>query len=141
MDEQIVAIYCLCDDILKALDHYEDPQRQMSDAEVMTTAVVAALHFHGHWERARNWLGTSGYIPAMLGKSRFNRRLHAIRELLLTVFQVLGEFFKQLNTQSVFVIDSFTIAACDNIRIPRARLYQNEAYRGYIASKRRYFMA
>lgn len=139
MDEQIVAIYCLCDDILKALDHYEDPQRQMSDAEVMTTAVVAALHFHGHWERARNWLGTSGYIPAMLGKSRFNRRLHAIRELFLTVFQVLGEFFKQLNTQSVYVIDSFPIAACDNIRIPRARLYQNEAYRGYIASKRRYF--
>lgn len=139
MDEQIVAIYCLCDDILKALDHYEDPQRQMSDAEVMTTAVVAALHFHGNWERARELLESGGYIPAMLGKSRFNRRLHAIRELFLTVFQVLGELFKQLNTESVYVIDSFPLAACDNIRIPRARLYQNEAYRGYIASKRRYF--
>lgn len=37
------------------------------------------------------------------------------------------------------MIDSFPLAACDNIRIPRARLYQGEAYRGYIASKRRYF--
>jgi hypothetical protein len=28
---------------------------------------------------------------------------------------------------------------CDNYRIPRAKLYQHEAYRGYIASKKRYF--
>jgi hypothetical protein len=27
----------------------------------------------------------------MLGKSRFNRRLHALGERFLTVFQVLGE--------------------------------------------------
>ncbi|HZV82296.1 MAG TPA: IS982 family transposase [Geobacteraceae bacterium] len=139
MDDQIVAIYCLCDDVLKALDHAEDPQRQMSDAEVMTTAVVAALHFSGNWERARELLSQGSYIPRMLGKSRFNRRLHAIRERFLTVFQVLGELFKQLNTAAVYVIDSFPIAICDHIRIPRARLYQEEAYRGYIASKRRYF--
>ena len=139
MDDQIVAIYCLCDDVLKALDHYEDPQRQMRDAEVMTTAIVAALHFGGNWERARDLLRRAGYIPAMLGKSRFNRRLHAIQDLFLTVFEVLGEVFKRLNTHSVYVIDSFPIAACDNIRIRRARLYQEEAYRGYIASKRRYF--
>ena len=139
MEDQIVAIYGLCDDVLKALEHYEDPQRQMRDAEVMTTAIVAALHFRGHWQRAQDWLGTRGYIPAMLGKSRFNRRLHALGELLLTVFQVLGELFKHLNSASVYIIDSFPIAVCDNIRIPRARLYQDEAYRGYIASKRRYF--
>lgn len=139
MDDQIVAIYCMCDDVLKALDHGEDPQRQMSDAEVMTTAIVAALHFSGNWEQARELLSQDSYIPTMLGKSRFNRRLHAIGELFLTVFQVLGELFKQLNTAAVYVIDSFPIAVCDNIRIPRARLYQDEAYRGYIASKRRYF--
>ncbi len=123
MDDQIVAIYCLCDDVLKALDHYEDPQRTMSDAEVMTTAIVAALHFRGNWQQARELLGCDHYIPTMLGKSRFNRRLHGISELFLTVFQVLGEIFKRLNTDSVYVIDSFPIAACDNIRIPRARRY------------------
>lgn len=139
MEDQIVATYCLCDDVLKALDHYEDPQRQMRDAEVMTTAIVAALHFRGNWEQARELLGGASYIPTMLGKSRFNRRLHAISELFLTVFQALGEVFKQLNPDSVYVIDSFPIAACDNIRIRRARRYQGEAFRGYIASKRRYF--
>ena len=34
MDTQIIAIFCLCDDMLKSLHHDEDKQRQMSDAEV-----------------------------------------------------------------------------------------------------------
>jgi hypothetical protein len=92
--------------------------------EVMTTAIVAALHFRGNWQRARDWLDTGGYIPVGFSKSRFNWRLHTIGELFLTVFQVLGELFKPLNTQSVYAIDSFPIAAGDNIRIPRARRYQ-----------------
>ena len=60
MDDQIVAIYCLCDDVLKALHHDEDPPRPMSDAEVMTTALVAALYFGGNWERARDLLQEGG---------------------------------------------------------------------------------
>jgi hypothetical protein len=52
MDTQIVAVYCLCDDRLKALHHPEDAQSQLSDAEVMTTALVAALHFGGNLEKA-----------------------------------------------------------------------------------------
>ena len=49
MDTQIVAIYCICDDILKGLHHVEDKQRKMSDAEVMTTSIVAALFFGEIW--------------------------------------------------------------------------------------------
>lgn len=59
MDTQIVAVFFLCDDMLKALHHFEDPQSQVSDAEVMTTAIVAMLYFGGTmaifrrcWERA-----------------------------------------------------------------------------------------
>ena len=47
MDTQIILVYCLCDDLLKAMQHREDAQCQMSDAEVMTVAIVAALHFRG----------------------------------------------------------------------------------------------
>ena len=32
MDTQIVVVFCLCDDMLKALQHQEDSQRQMTDA-------------------------------------------------------------------------------------------------------------
>lgn len=58
MDDQLIAIYCLCDEVLKTLHHYEDSQRQMSDAEVITTAIAAALFFSGNLERARQALAT-----------------------------------------------------------------------------------
>lgn len=80
--------------MLKALYHPENKRCQMSDAEVMTTAPVAALHFRGHLEAARQLLRTQGYIPHMLSKSRFNRRLHRLNELFLTFFHGLGEFWK-----------------------------------------------
>lgn len=45
MDDKIVATFCLCDDLLKAIHHQTDKQCQMNDAEVMTTALIAALFF------------------------------------------------------------------------------------------------
>jgi hypothetical protein len=139
MDDSVLTIYCLCDDLLKALRHQEDPQRLMSDAEVMTTAIVATLYFGGNFERARLLLASPRYIPGMLSKSQFNRRLHALRDLLLMVFRVLGEAFKQLNASSLYILDSFPVAACDNIRIKRDKRFCSEKFRGYTASKRRYF--
>ena len=109
MDTQIVAVFCLCDDMLKALHHYEDPQCRMTDAEVMTTAILAALRFGGNFELARHALQDEGYIPHMLSKSRFNRRLHRIQDLFLTLFRLLGETWKELNAQSIYVIDSVTV--------------------------------
>jgi hypothetical protein len=41
---------------------------------------------------------------------------------------------------SIYMIDSFPVAACDNYRIQRSRLYRGEAFRGYQASKKRTFM-
>ena len=56
MDETIIATYCLCDDLLKAMSHRPDPQCKMSDAEVMTTALTAALFFRGTLNRAtQHW--------------------------------------------------------------------------------------
>ena len=139
MDTQIIAVYCLCDDMLKALKHREDTQCQMSDAEVMTTAIVAVLYFSGNYVRARELLAEQGYIPRMLSASRFHRRLHRIKDMFLTLFALLGEYWKDLNSESIFSIDSFPIPVCDNYRIPRAKIYQDECYRGRCTSKRRFF--
>lgn len=43
MDDKIIATFCLCDDLLKAMHHQEDRQCQMNDAEVMTTACIASF--------------------------------------------------------------------------------------------------
>src|SRR5258706_8445389 len=75
----------------------------------------------------------------MLRKSHFNRRQYKITELFLVVFDLLGDFWKELNEERVYIMDSFPISACDNYRIPRCHLYQHEAWRGYQASKKRYY--
>jgi hypothetical protein len=139
MDTQIVAVFCLVDDILKASKHHEDEQCEMSDAEVMTTAIIAVLYFGGNYAQARRMLTSQGYVPRMLSKSRFSRRLHRIKPFFLTLFSVLAEYWKELNEESIYAIDTFPIPVCDNYRIRRAKLFQGEEFRGYIASKKCYF--
>ncbi len=139
MDTQIITVYVVTADLLKSLHHHEEAQCQMSDAEVLTTAIVAALFFSGKIESSRQFLQEQGYIPHMLSKSRLNRRLHRVKHLLLVLFGVLGEIGKAGNEDALYLIDSFPLPVCDNIRIARCRLYQDEQYRGYQASKRRYF--
>ncbi len=78
MEEIIITVFCLCDDLVKALNIKEDKQVKMSNAEVMTVALSAALFFNGNFQRSREFLSEHGYIPNMLSKSRFNRRLLAI---------------------------------------------------------------
>lgn len=139
MDEQIVLLFVLIDDFLKAYGHHEDSQRQMSDAEVLTTALVAMLYFGGRFERARWFMRDQRYVLRMLSKSRFNRRLHQLQSWIQPLFALLAELWKATNQENLYVIDSFPMPVCDNIRISRARIYQDEAFRGYIASKKRYF--
>jgi Transposase DDE domain len=139
MDDKIIATFCLCDDLLQAIHHPEDPQGQMNDAEVMTTALVAALFFRGNHESARAMLKQHGYIPQMLSKGRFSRRLHRIQEIFVILFNLLGKIWKTLNKNSIYIIDSVPISVCDNIRIRHSKIYSDEKYRGYQASKKRYF--
>src|SRR2546422_3263389 len=139
MDDKIIATFCLCDDLLKAMQHQEDHQCQMHDAAIMTTALIASVCFRGNHASARAMLKQYGYIPQMLSKSRFSRRLHRMKDLFIVLFNLLAPIWKTLNTNSIYVIDSLPVAVCDNIRIRRAKIYSNEEFRGYQASKKRYF--
>ena len=139
MDDKIIATFCLCDDLLKAMHHQEDRQGQMNDAEIMTTALIASLFFRGNHESARLMLKQHGYIPHMVSKSRFSRRLHRIKEIFIIFFDLLAHTWKTLNTDAIYVIDSLPIAVCDHMRIRRSKIYSREDFRGYQASKKRYF--
>jgi Transposase DDE domain len=139
MDDKIIATFCLCDDLLKAMHHQADPQWQMNDAEIMTTALIASLGFRGNHESARAMLQQHGDIPHMLSKSRCSRRLHRIKDLFLILFDLLGQTWKTLNTEAIYVLDSLPIAVGDHLRIRRAKSYAHAAFRGDHASKKRYF--
>lgn len=139
MYDRTLAIYCFIDDLLKAMQHREDSRAEFSDAEVVSTAIVAMLFLGGNFERARSFLHSSGMMPRMLSRSRLSRRLSRLSELIDLVFHQLGQTLKELNMESRYSLDSFPVALCDNLRISRSRLTQGSEFRGYLASKRRYF--
>ena len=141
---QIVSIYCLCDDFLRAWGHTDAPQAKMTTAQVMTVALVAVTLFDGNHEKSRCFLSEQGYIHKMLSKGNFSRRLHQVpEEVWQAFFALLAQVHQQLNPSREYAVDSMPVPACDNIRIRRCRLYRvrqtGGAFRGYCASKRRYF--
>ena len=103
MDLTIVAVYTISDDLLISIGHQEHPQPKMSDAEIMTAALVAARYFGQNQQTACAVLKTLGYIPNMLGHSRFNRRLHRtvsaagfeLKVLLFVVATSIKQLFGQ----------------------------------------------
>jgi hypothetical protein len=138
-EDKIIAIYCVVDDLLKGINHIEDNRRKVSDAEVITTAFVSALYFGGHIDNARGFMKMTKLIPNMLDKSRFNRRLHNVNGLMFSLFFQIGHYLKQIAGAAEYVIDSFPVAVCDNIRISRCKLLKGNQWRGKQCSMRRYF--
>lgn len=140
MEIEIITIYCRCEDFLISVGHKDDPQSRMSTAEVMTTALTAAAFFSGDHEKSRCFLKEYGHIPDMLSKSQFNRRLHRIPESLWRTFMEMNAGAAYLSDSSeTYLIDSFPVPVCRNIRIKNCRIYRDEEFRGYNPSKKIYF--
>ena len=134
-DDYIVPVYVMIDDVLRLMNYQDDVRATMSAAEVLTVAVVAARFFQNHHERALCILQKLGDIPR-LSVSRFNRRLHALQELLWQVTQVLSDIFA---AGSVYIIDTLPLPVCKRVRAQRCKKVQGEAFWGYCAAKDEFF--
>ncbi len=139
MCDSTLAIYCFIDDFLKASGHREDIRTEVTDSEVITIAINAMLHFGGNFERSRLVLYELGLVKRLLSRLRFSRRVNRLADLIYRLFHQLGAVLKQLHWESRYLLDSFPVAVCDNIRIGRCRIVSDEQYRGKMPSKRRYF--
>lgn len=122
--DKVIGIYCLIDDILKGISRHEHKERKISDSEVITTAVVSALYFKGNQHHAMGYMGSHCMIPAMIGKSGFCKRLHKLSSLLLWMFLDIGRMFKYVCAELEYIIDSFPLKVCHNIRISRSKILQ-----------------
>lgn len=140
MIESIITIFCICDDLVKSLRKKDDVRSRVSVAEIMATAIVSAKYFGGNLEKAREFMRWHHYCPKMLSKSRLIRRIHSIEsEVWVSLFQLLAQAFKHLNKDKIYLVDSFPVPVCSNVRVSRCKLYKNKKYQGYIASKDEYF--
>lgn len=138
MTDYTIAIYCFMDDYLKTTQPTFDRRRKVTDAEILTTALLSAQYFYGNQHVAYQYM-YQHHGMAKIDKSNYNRHLHRLAHTLVSIFLALGQSLKQLNTESRYMIDSFPVAVCKNIRIRNCKLLQHESYRGYNASKRMYF--
>jgi len=138
-EDKIIAIFCLVDDLLQGIGHKEDNRRKVSDSEIITTAIVSALYFGGHQDNAREFMKMTKLSPGMLDKSRFCRRLHNLDGLIFSLFFQIGQHLKDISGARDYIIDSFPVAVCDNIRIANCKLLKGKQWRGKQCSMRRYF--
>lgn len=138
MKYSTVAIYIIFSDILQGIGHKEDKQRRINDAAIITTLVVACRYFGGNIETALCYM-RGHHCSGMLSKSQFSRRMHRIKDLIEEVFGIIAQAFKQDNERQYYLLDSFPVKVCHNIRISRCKLLNGEDFRGKNASKREYF--
>ena len=113
MLNKTIIVYAIIDDLLKASAHKEDCRVEMTDAEIITTAIVAAMFFDGNHSKACSYMKDHHLIPNMLGKSRFNRRLHRLSMLINDLFHQIGMILKETSDCTEYLLDSFPVALCD----------------------------
>ncbi len=139
-DTLIVAIYVVIDDTMTALGHHSHCLAGLSDAEVLTIAVLAARYYGTHHARAVSHLTGGVSFPRTISPSRFNRRLHALADWLDLFRDLLGDLI--VRTQAAicdFVIDSLPLPVCRRVRAWRCRKVRGRAYCGYCAAKKEAF--
>lgn len=134
-DTYIVATYVIIDDILNAYGVKDDCRAVGTAAEILTVGVVAAKYFRNHHERALCVLSRLGYVNS-LSVSRFNRRLHALRDWLYRIVSLVSELYTQ---GEVFIIDSMPLPVCKRARASRSKKVRGKAYCGYCAAKKEKF--
>ena len=104
MIDNAIAIYCFFNDFLKKIEHKEDKQRKMNDAEIMLIGFIATKSFGGHYDKALQYAKESGLCKFVLEKSRFNRRLHAVQDLMHQIFLSIGDRDSIISSVFSFII-------------------------------------
>jgi len=134
-DTFIVTAYSIIADTMAGVGHQSHCLARVSDAEILTVAVVAAKYFHNHQERALCVMIRLGYL-CPLSVSRYNRRLHALASWLEAMLVLLGELFAK---GEVFIIDSLPLPVCKRVRARRCKKVRGKAFCGYCAAKQEKF--
>ena len=139
MEEQIITIFCLCDDYIQSINHVDWPNTKLSTSEVLLISFISTRFFYGNIENSRKFLIEHGYIKN-LSKSALNRRMHQIPyDWWNNILGFIQKWKGSCEATIEYIVDAFPISVCRNIRIQNCRILQGEAIRGYNVSKKEYF--
>lgn len=140
METYATIVYVISDEILRILEIQDDSQSQMSNAEVITFAIVTAKFFQNNHKFSRYICKKLRLFSRVLSNSRLNRRIHAIPwGCWNAIFRFLSLVFRQENDKHEYAVDSFPVLCCQKNRIDKRKIFLEKKYVGYAASKKRYF--
>lgn len=140
MEEQIISIYCLCDDFIHSKRFIDQHNVKVSTPEIMMNFIVAMRFFYGNLDLARRFLCEHGYIRKNFTLSCLNKRVHKINSNWWhEILEFIQSWGKRNGLPSEYIVDVFPVSVCRNIRIQRCRIYQGENFRGFNVSKKEYF--
>ena len=140
METFAITIYVIAEEVLRILQVQDDPQASMSNAEVITFAIVTAKFFSGNYKLSRYLCQRLRLFPKILSNSRLNRRIHNIAwNSWYAIFRFLSLLAKQSDDTCYFAVDSFPVQYCQKNRIDKRKCFLQSGYLGFAASKKRYF--
>jgi hypothetical protein len=137
--DQVVVIYCVCDEVTKCLNIFDDVQCKMLTSEVMTFAILSAMVYGCNYRLTRLVSSSHRYFSKILSLSQLVRRIHQIPEIVWRmVFEALRVLLRDKNN-TCFIVDSFPLKAYETHKSFRARIFAGKEFHGYTASKKQYF--
>lgn len=140
MEMYATVVYVIADEVLRLFKVEDDPQSKMSNAEVITFAILTAKYFGGNYKFARYLCKKLGLFPEILSDSRLNRRIHHIAWTYWdAMFRFLSFLSKHSEETCYFAVDSFPVSYCQKNRIDKRKRFLKNEYIGFAASKKRYF--
>lgn len=78
METYATTVYVITEEVLRILQVQDNAQAVMTDAEVITFAILTAKFFSGHYKVARYLCKKMRLFTNLLSNSRLNRRIHKI---------------------------------------------------------------
>ena len=139
MEEEVIFIYCLADSIISASSLSDHPQALMSHAEIITFVMISALYYRCNYAINRRVIAYHRYYDRLISRSRMMRRIHQIPSIIWQVMFLICQSILKTQQSKRLIVDSFPVAACQNNKIFRCKLFTGTDFHGYTASKKSYF--
>lgn len=138
MEQRIIAIFCLIDEYLKAMRIKDDVRAKFSNSEILLAGYITMSDFNGNYTKAYKYIQMMKLVK-LPEYSRFIRRINKMEKTFEALFIWLGKLFEKTDISKIYSVDSFPVELCNITREKRCKLWNNPKFKGYNASKAKFF--
>lgn len=132
----IITIYLVVDALCEKFLTRPSQKQKLNDSEVITIAICSALFFSSNHDKALAWLHQGHYFLTPLSLSRYNRRVHRLKDFIEFSLEQVFELFL---FHDIFIQDSMPLPLCKRARASRNKKVRGRQFYGYCSAKKEKF--